>query len=160
MDNTCLIVLFSYFHHNTEKIAKVFAEVFNAQILKPQEVDPQGLDRYKLIGFGSGIYDYKQHKSLFDLADKIPQAVDQKVFLFSTCGVPSPFVNEKTITGNHLPLRDKLETKGYEIVGEFGCAGYNTNSFLKYIGGINKGRPSAEDLVNAREFASDLKKFI
>ena len=29
---------------------------------------------------------------------------------------------------------------------EFGCTGFNTNRFLKYFGGINKGRPNAEDL--------------
>jgi len=36
--------------------------------------------------------------------------------------------------------------------------GYNTNSFLKIIGGINKGRPNAVDLKNAKEFAKNLKK--
>lgn len=160
MDNTCLLVLFSYFHHNTEKIAKVFAEVLDTQILKPQEVDPQGFDRYKLVGFGSGIYDYKQHQSLFNLVDKLPQAAGKKVFLYSTCGVPAPFVNDKTVKGNHLPLKDKLESKGFEVVGEFGCAGFNTNSFLKYFGGINKGRPNARDLANAEKFALNLKKYL
>jgi flavodoxin len=31
-----LLVLISYHHHNTEKVAKVFAEVLNAQIMTPQ----------------------------------------------------------------------------------------------------------------------------
>jgi flavodoxin len=43
------------------------------------------------------------------------------------------------------------------IVGEFGCAGYNTNKFLKYFGGINKGRPNNEDLKRAEEFSLKLK---
>jgi hypothetical protein len=30
-------------------------------------------------------------------------------------------------------------------------------SFLKYIGGMNKGRPNAEDLKHAEEFAENLK---
>ena len=160
MDIHCLVVLFSYFHHNTEKIAKVIAEVVGAQILKPQDIDPLELSRYKLLGFGSGIYDYKQHKSLFDLADRLPQANDQKVFLFSTCGVPALFTNEKMFRDNHAPLRDILESKDYEVVGEFGCAGFNTNSFLKYFGGINKGRPNTRDLTNAKEFALGLKKYL
>ena len=160
MDNTCLIILFSYFHHNTEKIAKTFAEVLDGQILKPRDVDPQELTRYKLAGFGSGIYDYKQHKSLFDLVDKLPKAADQKVFLFSMCGVPAIFTNEKMFSDNHAPLREQLETKGYEIVGEFACAGYNTNGFLKYFGGITKGRPNTKDLANAKEFALSLKKYL
>lgn len=56
-----------------------------------------------------------------------------------------------------MQLKEKLLSKGYSVVGEFSCAGFNTNSFLKYIGGINKGRPNAEDLKRAEEFAGDLK---
>ncbi len=160
MDNTCLIVLISYFHHNTEKIANAIAEVLDAKILKPREVSPQELGKYKLVGFGSGIYDYKQHKSLFDLAEKLLQTAGQKVFLFSTCGVPALFTNEKMFKDNHAPLRGILESKGYEIVGEFACAGYNTNGFLKYFGGINKGRPNNKDLERAGDFALVLKKYL
>jgi flavodoxin len=36
--------------------------------------------------------------------------------------------------------------------------GFNTNSFLKLFGGINKGRPNAEDLKRAEEFAQKLKQ--
>jgi flavodoxin len=44
------------------------------------------------------------------------------------------------------------------IVDEFACKGYNTNSFLKYIGGMNKGRPNKEDLEHAEAFARNLKQ--
>ncbi|HSV56473.1 MAG TPA: hypothetical protein VLH39_05125, partial [Magnetospirillaceae bacterium] len=33
------------------------------------------------------------------------------------------------------------------------CAGYNAWSFLKFFGGMHKGRPNAEDLVRAAAFA-------
>ena len=59
---------------------------------------------------------------------------------------------------NHSALREKLQSKGYTIVDEFGCVGFNTNSFLKRFGGINKGRPNAEDLKNAEEFARGLRQ--
>lgn len=49
-------------------------------------------------------------------------------------------------------------SKGYVIVDEFGCLGFNTNSFLKFFGGMNKGRPNAEDLRHAEEFAQNLKQ--
>jgi len=55
-------------------------------------------------------------------------------------------------------LREKLEFKGYTIVDEFQCKGFNPNSFLKLFGGMNKGRPNAKDLKNAEEFARKLKK--
>lgn len=57
----------------------------------------------------------------------------------------------------HAPLKEKLQSKGYAIVGEFNCAGFNTNSFLSVFGGINKGRPNADDLKQAEEFAQNLK---
>jgi len=50
-----LLVLFSYHHNNTEKIAKVFAKVLDAQIKTPQQINPEELQEYSLIGFGSGI---------------------------------------------------------------------------------------------------------
>ena len=50
-----LLVLYSYHHHNTEKIAKVFAKVLDAEIKTPQEIKPEELQDYDLVGFGSGI---------------------------------------------------------------------------------------------------------
>ena len=35
-----------------------------------------------------------------------------------------------------------LRMLGYQIIGEFSCLGYNTNSILQYFGGMNKGRPN------------------
>lgn len=51
-----LLVLVSYHHHNTEKIARVFADVLDAPIKTPQQVNPEELREYDLAGFGSGIY--------------------------------------------------------------------------------------------------------
>ena len=111
------------------------------------------------VGFGSGIYGYQHDISLLDLADKLPEVTDKKAFIFSTTGAPIAF-GESALTKaieQHIPLKEKLQSKGYTIVDEFICAGFNTNKFLKYFGGINKGRPNAEDLKHAEEFASKLK---
>ena len=54
-----IIILYSYHHNNTEKIAKVFAKVLDAQIKTPEQIDPEKLLEYDLIGFGSGIYGEK-----------------------------------------------------------------------------------------------------
>jgi flavodoxin len=153
-----LVVLFSYHHNNTEKIANVFTEVLGAQIKTPQQIEPEELQDYNLIGLGSGIYDQKHHKALLDLADKLPQVTGGKVFLFSTSGISRKFAMNQSIDDPHTPLREKLQSKGYMIVGEFNCAGFNTNSFLKLIGGMNKGRPNAEDLKDAEEFAQNVKQ--
>jgi len=147
-----LLVLFSYHHNNTEKIANVFAKVLDAQIKTPQQTNPEELQEYSLIGFGSGIYSAKHHKALLDLADKLPQVTNRKAFIFSTSS------NLEPLSKNHSSLREKLQSKGYMIVDEFTCAGFNTNSFIKLFGGINKGRPNAEDLKHAEEFAQNLKQ--
>jgi flavodoxin len=152
-----LLVLFSYHHRNTEKIASVFARVLNAQIRTPQEVDPEELRQHSLIGFGSGIYGEKHHEVLLDLADSLPQVTSGKAFIFSTHGGPA---NAEYLRRNHSSLRERLQSKGYLIVDEFSCAGLNTNSFLRLFGGLNKGRPNAEDLEHAEEFAQRLKKYL
>jgi flavodoxin len=155
-----LLVLYSYHHHNTEKIAKVFAKVLDAQIKWPQEINPEELQQYDLIGFGSGIYSSKHHESLLELVDELPEVTGKKAFIFSTCGAPIAIGGQKTLDDYaikcHSLLREKLNAKGYLIIDEFICAGFNTNSFLKLFGGINKGRPNAEDLKNAEEFAKSL----
>jgi flavodoxin len=147
-----LLVLYSYHHKNTEKIANVFAKVLDAQIKTPQQINPEELQEYNLIGFGSGIYGAKHHKALLDLANKLPKVTDRKAFIFSTSA------NLEPLSKNHSSLRDILQSKGYLIVDEFTCAGFNTNSFMKYFGGMNKGRPNSEDLKHAEEFAQNLKK--
>jgi flavodoxin len=60
------------------------------------------------------------------------------------------------VAKDHSTLREKLQSKGYIIVDEFACKGFNTNSFMRYLGGMNKGRPNAEDLKHAEEFAQNL----
>ena len=54
----------------------------------------------------------------------------------------NPSELRKKMLEDHSLLREKLESKGYLIVDEFNCAGYNTNSFLRFFGGSNKGRSS------------------
>ena len=157
-----LVVVFSYHHKNTEKIAKVFAKVLDAQVKTPQQVNPEELQEYNLIGFGSGIYGAKNHESLLDLAEKLPHADGRKAFIFSTFGAPVGLYKgeqlREFIKNNHAALRGKLESRGYTVIDEFSCAGLNTNSFLRFFGGLNKGRPDAKDLRHAEEFALNLKE--
>jgi flavodoxin len=149
-----LLVLFSYHHKNTEKVANVIAKVLDAQIKTPQQINPEELQEYSLLGFGSGIYGAKHHKLLLDLADSIPQVNNQRAFIFST----SALTGKDKVAKDHSLLREKLQSKGYVILDDFQCKGFNTNSFMKYFGGMNKGRPNAEDLKNAEKFAHILKQ--
>jgi flavodoxin len=146
----CLLIVYSYHHNNTQKVAEVFAKVLDAQIKTPQQTAPQELQEYDLVGFGAGIDSGKHYNPLLDFADKLPQAEGKKAFIFSTSGIAE-------LTKNHAALRERLQSKGYVIVDEFNCRGFNTNSFLKYFGGMNKGRPNTEDLQAAETFAQKIK---
>lgn len=148
-----LLIVYSYHHQNTQKVADVFAKVLDAEITTPQHANPRGLEDYDLVGFGAGIDSGKHYKPLLDFADQLPNVNGKKAFIFSTSGVS----NTKYKTKIHTALREKLQTKGYIIVDEFNCHGFNTNSFLKHIGGMNKGRPNQEDLQKAETFAQNLK---
>jgi flavodoxin len=149
-----VIVLYSYHHKNTEKVAQVIAKQIGAEIKTPQQTDAASLANVDLIGFGSGVYYSKLGKELLELADKLPQVSGKKAFIFSTSGR----TGKAAVAKFHRPLREKLESKGFTIVGEFNCAGFDTVSLFKVVGGVNKGRPNEEDLKKAEAFAQTLKQ--
>ncbi len=149
----CLLIVYSYHHNNTLKIAEVMAKVLEAEIKTPQQTNPEETQKYDLVGFGAGIDSGKHYKVLLDYAEKLPKVDNKDAFIFSTAGV----TGEKKLAKDHLTLREELEAKGYRIVDEFQCRGFNTNVFLKYFGGMNKGRPNEEDLKHAEAFAEKLK---
>jgi flavodoxin len=150
----CLLVLYSYHHNNTENVANFIAKVFDAEIKRPKQTDPGDLEKYDLVGFGAGIDSGKHYKPMLDLADKLPQVIDKNAFIFSTAAL----TGDKKRYKDHSTLREKLESKGYVIVDEFQCKGFNTNSFMKYFGGMNRGKPDSKDLKNAEEFAKNMKQ--
>lgn len=112
-----LLILCSYHHHNTEKIAQVFARILDAQIKTPQQVHLDELQVYDLIGFGSGIYSAKHHEDLLVLADRLPKVTNKNAFIFSTAAI----TGASKVAKDHSLLREKLQSKGYVIVDEFSC---------------------------------------
>lgn len=148
-----LIIYISVHHGNTEKIAKVIANILGAALLEVQQANASMLEQYDLIGFGSGIYFGKHHKSLLDFVDKLPMLKNKKAFIFSTSGLRKIWF----VHNFDKPLRKKLQRKGFDIIGEFSCRGLDTYRATKLVGGVNKGRPNAEDLRQAEDFASGLK---
>jgi flavodoxin len=151
-----LVVVFSYHHNNTEKIANAVAKVLGADVKSPRQVTPEEIAEYDLVGFGSGIYSATFDSSVLDLADRLLPVNNKKAFLFSTYGAPAFIAYREFIEKNHRQIREKLMAKGYAVIGEFGCAGWNTNSFLKYFGGLNKGKPDAENIRSAEVFVRDM----
>lgn len=149
-----LILLYSYHHGNTEKIAQVFSKILDAPIMRTRDLVPSDVYDFDLVCFGSGIYGDQHHPSMLEFVDRLTPEEGKKAFIFSTAAIST----KAKIATDHSHVRDKLESKGYTVVGEYQCVGFNTNSFLKYIGGMNKGRPNAKDLMKAEEIATKIKE--
>ncbi|NPA63271.1 MAG: flavodoxin [Methanococci archaeon] len=146
------LVLYKSIHHkNTEKIAKAIAKELNADIYDVDKVNPDIIKNYDVIGFGSGIYFGKHHKSIFKFIDKIGKT-NKKAFIFSTAGFP--FLKPLF----HKELKNKLKNKGFEIIGDFSCRGYHTYSIFKLFGGLNKNHPNENDIKKAKDFAKNILK--
>ena len=148
-----LIIYISVHHGNTEKVAKAMANILDATLLQVKQANTSMLEQCDLVGFGSGIYFGKHHESLLDFVDKLPMLRNKKAFIFSTSGLRKIWF----IHNFDKPLKERLQRKGFDIIGEFSCRGLDTYRATKLVGGINKGRPDAKDLKQAEDFASGLK---
>jgi flavodoxin len=145
---TTIIVYTSIAHGNTEKVAKAMAEALSADITRTGETTPETVNNYDLVGFGSGIYNGKHHQEIFDLVVRLPASSGKKFFVFSTSGFGTTKPNEK--------LKKALEGKGFKVIGNFACKGFDTAGINKLYGGAAKGRPDDNDLQEARTFARKL----
>lgn len=144
-----LLICKSVHHSNTLRIAKAMGQVFNAEIIEPDNCDANLLAQFELIGFGSGIYNGKHHERLFDLLNRIDKQNNMKAFIFSTSTVPLEVI--------HKNLKEELVKKGFNVIADFYCKGFMDYSFSKNIfGGLNKGRPNDKDLRRAQDFANNL----
>jgi len=145
-----LIIYKSIHHGNTLKIAKVMADVLEAELLDLKDVNIKIIEEYDLIGFGSGIYKARPHAELIKFIGDLSKMKSKKAFVFTTSGMGFSRYNDF--------LKNKLKEKYFKIIGEFSCKGFDSWGPFKYIGGIRKGKPDENDLRNAENFAIDLKK--
>jgi flavodoxin len=145
-----LIVYASVHHQNTEKVAKVMVEELGADLVPAAKAHPDTVMTYDLIGFGSGIYFFQFHKTLLQFMAGLSTVAGKQAFVFSTSGDGG--------TERHAAVKEQLVNRGFAIVGDFACKGWNTWGPLKLVGGTNKGQPNEEDLKAARMFARGLKE--
>jgi flavodoxin len=145
-----LITYNSVHRGNTKKIAKAMAAAIDADIMKYDEVDGYNILDYDLIGFGSGIYYGKANKNLIEFIDDLPPVKNREAFVFTTSGKGNPNYSSA--------LAEKVSEHGFKVIGEFSCRAFDAWGPLKLIGGINKGRPNADDLKKAGIFVNGLIK--
>lgn len=144
------IVAASVHHGNTSRIAAAMAEVLNAKLLSPDEITPDRLANFDLVGFGSGIY-FGQHSATLRKLVNTVTTVPHSAFIFSTAGLPC------FARWFHWPLRRAITKRGIRIVGEFSCRGWDTFGPLCLMGGINRRHPNERDINRARQFARGLR---
>ena len=148
-----LLIYVSVHHGNTEKVAISMVNILSADLLQVKQADAAKIEQYDLVGFGSGVYFGKHHASLLDFVDGLPMVRNKKAFIFSTSGLRKiPLVHDFD-----KPLRERLQRKGFDVIGEFSCRGFDTSRAAMILGGINRGRPNARDLQQAGDFAGRLE---
>lgn len=144
-----LIIYFSSHKNNTEKIAKVFADKVNADLINLKNLREIETDNYDLIGFGSGVYKESMAPKIFKLADKL-NVRGKNIFVFSTSGIGMKFYNNKLIK--------LLVSKGAINKGSFACKGsfvakeFTNIKLFDIIGRLSQGHPNDKDLRKAEEF--------
>ena len=141
------IVYYSKHHGNTKKLIDAIAAQHDVTAIDATQVKTADLSGYGLVGFASGIYYSKFHKSVLEFAEQnLPDG--KPVFFLYTYGA------EKK--GYTKAITEAVSRHNAKIVGEYGCFGFNTFGPFKLIGGIAKGHPDQADLEGVLSFYEKL----
>lgn len=149
-----LIIYCSDYKNNTERIAQMFAEKINSDLINVRNFQDVDLEKYNLIGFGSGVYMEKLSPKLFKLVDKM-NLKGKNIFVFSTSGVGMKFYNNSLIK--------LLKSKGAINQGSFACEGsfnakeFSKNKFFDIMGRLSQGHPNVKDFKKAERFISKIE---
>ena len=139
------VVYQSPHHGNTKKLLDAIHAHTPIDLIPAEAENETDLSGYDAVGFASGIYMSKMHKSLTAFVEKNQtRPASGKAFLIYTSG-------SGTKTGAK-DLEEKLKAAGYTIIGTYETRGFDTFGPFKLIGGLNKGHPDQEDIEGAVRF--------
>ena len=137
------ICYYSRHHGNTRKVLEAMVRGNGVDLIDVTSRVAVHLEDYDCIGFASGIYYSRFQETVLDFARQyLPKGKD--VFFVYTCG--------SMRKGYTRAITEVVTDKEANILGEYGCRGFDTFGPFKLIGGIAKGHPNAEELQKAREF--------
>ena len=141
------ICYYSRHHGNTLKVLNAMAGDDEVSLIDVTTRQAVRLDGYDCIGFASGIYYGAFHQSVLQFARQyLPTG--KAVFFVFTYGAYRP--------GYTRAIEQITREKDCPVMGTFGCKGYDTFGPFKWVGGIAKNHPDAQDLENARQFYENL----
>jgi len=137
------IVYYSKHHENTKKLLNKISSKYKVTLIDITKTSDFNLTDFDIIGFASGIYYSKFHKSILEFAKKnLPK--NKSVFFIYTCGAKKE--------GYTKSIEDIVSEKSAKIKGTFGCLGLDTFGPFKLIGGIAKGHPNENDFDDVISF--------
>lgn len=137
------VIYYSRHHGNTRKVLDAMAAHLPMTLIDASQTTEADLSQYDLIGFASGIYYSRFHKTVLDFArNHLPEG--KKVFFVYTYGARKD--------GYTAAITRAVQPHAPQIVGEYGCFGFNTFGPFKLIGGIAKGHPDESELAGALRF--------
>lgn len=141
------IVYYSKHHGNTKKLLTAIAENNDIALIDAAAGAIPDLTQYDRIGFASGIYYSKFHKSVLKAAENsLPD--NKETFFIYTYGADKK--------GYTAAITEAVSKHGAKILGAYGCFGFNTFGPFKLIGGIAKGHPDADEILGALSFYEKL----
>ena len=141
------VVYFSKHHGNTRKLLDAIAQKHELTLIDVTEKQDIKLEEFDRIGFASGIYYGSFAKQLLKFASEhLP--VGKKIFLISSYGAAGKHSEDS--------IRRIVSEKNCEVIGSYGCVGFDTFGPFKLIGGLHKGHPTEEDIAGAVKFYDDL----
>lgn len=145
------IIYYSRHHENTKKVIDAIAEKHDITLIDATKTQSFNLTDYDLIGFASGIYYSKFHKTVLEFAqNNLP--MNKKVFFLYTYGAEKESYTKS--------IEAVTSQKNAKVAGAFGCLGFDSFGPFKLIGGIAKGHPTQDDLDNANLFYENMLKNI
>jgi hypothetical protein len=131
------------------------ASATGALVLEAGDKTPGAVADGVLLGLGSGIFFGSHHKTLVEFARSLPDRANGRAFVFSTSGTGYALPLKAGID-YHAKVRHILRSKGYDVIGEFSCKGFDTYGPWGKFGGIARGHPTTTELADARDFATDI----
>ena len=144
------LIVYSSRTDNTRQVAEAMAKPLGADLLAIEQMKDHHLRGRPVVGLGSGVYWLRLDRRIIDLAAKI--SADSRVFIFSTSGWRGKFLEGFF----RSELEKQLQRHGITVVGRWHCPGQDKQALFKWLN-ISRGRPNAEDICSAREFAASLR---
>lgn len=143
------IVYASVHHKNTEKLLQGIQLSCAIDLFDLTKESDMDLSTYDAVGYASGIFALKMHSLIYKILDE-NKTLPKKAIAMCTSGIGK---------GTMIKRFSKvLEERGFEVLGEFECKGYDTFGPFKFVGGINRKHPTEQDIADGIAFLRETAK--